>query len=239
MIERHQNIKFAGGALVFPGGRLAETDHDPAWESHVRGIDTIEPEQTAPRIAAIREAFEETGILLAFRKGDDTHINDEYAHSLSAWRDRVEADDKKFLELVIGEGLELACNELNLFARWAPPKGVTNRRFNTWFFAAKAPADQIPREDGNEATDAIWTSPQDALNARMSGERKMIFPTVRNVELLNVTDGVATTLAFASTRKIELVQPAIIVRGNQKFVTIPLGLSYPTTEEPIETAFRT
>ncbi len=239
MIERHENIGFAGGALVFPGGRIDEGDNDPGWAGRVSGYDAIAEDQRAPRIGAVREAFEETGILLAYGNGSEAYLDDEYVRSLGGWRKIVEDDDAKFLELIERENLTLACDQLHLFARWAPPEAARHRRFDTWFFAAKTPAGQVAREDGNEATEAFWTSPAAALQARDLGKRKMIFPTSRNVELLNVSDNADGAIAFAGERTIERVQPELIDRDGKKFVTIPDHLGYPITEEPLETAFRT
>ncbi len=239
MVERHANIAFAGGALVFPGGRIGQGDYDPAWARWVSGFDAIAEDQRAPRIAAIREAFEETGILLAMREGEAAYVDDAYAQSLTPQRKIVEDDDAKFLALVKSEKLVLACDALCLFARWAPPAAVRHRRFDTWFFVAKTPAEQQAREDGNEATEALWTTPAAAAEACDSGTRKMIFPTSRNLELLNVSDSAAAAIAFAGERTIELVQPEIIERDGEKFVTIPDHLGYPVTEEALETAFRT
>ncbi len=239
MIERHANIAFAGGALVFPGGRIAKGDYDTAWGDSASGFDAITDEQRAPRIAAIREAFEETGILLAMREGDGAYVDDAYVQSLTPQRKIVEDDDARFLDLIKAEQLVLACDQLHLFARWAPPAQVLHRRFDTWFFAAKTPAGQNAREDGNEATDAIWSTPSAAVAARDSGERKMIFPTSRNVELLGARENADAAIAFAGERTIELVQPEIIERDGKKYVTIPDNLGYPIIEEALETAFRT
>ncbi len=238
MVERHANINFAGGALVFPGGRIDKGDADPRWREHCLGFDDIPEDQVAPKMAAIREAFEETGILLARKKGDDAFVDDDFTQSVDAWRGAVEADDAKFLELIRQEDLILAGDALCLFARWSPPAAATHKRFDTWFFAARTPKGQRAREDGNEATEAVWLAPKAALDARDRQERKMIFPTVRNVELLNVSNSADEVFAFASTRTIDPVQPVVIERDGQHFVTIPEGLGYPVTEENLESAMR-
>ena len=238
MIERHADIKFAGGAMVFPGGKIDKHDTAPIWKSHCTGLDNFDPAEHAPRIAAIREAYEETGILLA-RDAAGAMIDADGARALDQWRSGVESDASKFLELIRNEKLFLACDALCLFARWQPPIEAKHQRYHTWFFAAKTPLGQNAREDGNEATEALWTTPQHVLNARARGDRKMIFPTVRNVELLNVSENVEDVFDFASRRRIESVEPRIIKRNGDVFVTIPNDLGYPVTEEPIETAFRT
>lgn len=238
MVERHEDIAFAGGALVFPGGRIDRGDHDPAWADHCEGFDKIPPAQRAARIAAIREAFEETGLLLARRAGEANYVSDEVAQSVGGWRGAVEKDGTKFLELARRENLRLACDALHLFAHWVPPRGVPKRRYDTLFFAARTPPGRMAREDGNEATEAIWIAPKDAVAARDRGARKMIFPTSRNVELLGVSRSVDDVFRFAAMRKIAPVMPKVVERDGARFITIPGGLGYPVTEERLETALR-
>lgn len=236
MVERHVDIAFAGGALVFPGGRIDGGDHDPGWDIYCDGIGTIAPEQKAPRIAAVREAFEETGVLLA--KRDGKVVDDSVIQGLAPMRSVIEQDDTKFLPMVKAEGLRLALDELHLFARWRPPKTVPHRRYDTWFFAARAPVRQTAQPDGGEATEVLWTHPADALSDCKAGKRKMIFPTSRNVELLGVSDKTASVFAMAQARKIRAVVPAVVEREDGVFLTIPDDLGYPITEEPIKQALR-
>lgn len=236
MVERHADIAFAGGALVFPGGRIDEGDRDPRWASHCEGFDAAPAEQRAPRIAAIREAFEETGLLLA--RDANGEIEPEKAALLAPWRKRVENDDALFLEMVERHQLRLALDDLHLFARWRPPKGVGHRRYDTWFFAAPAPSEQAAEPDGGEATEVVWSSPAKALEARDRGTRKMIFPTSRNVELLNESGSMNEVFQFASKREIRPVEPMMVERDGQHFLTIPDDLGYPVTEEPLASAMR-
>jgi len=239
MVERHANISFAGGALVFPGGRIDAGDRDPDWAGYCDSYHEVPEVELAPRIASIREAFEETGILLARHKANGKLIDGTVTHDLDPWRKQIEEDDRKFLELVRQEKLTLACDALHLFARWIAPKNARHRRFDTWFFAAKTPMGQEAREDGNEAMEAIWFAPDEAIKARDMGQRKMIFPTARNLELLNVSDSVESAIHYAGVRRIERVQPEIIERNDEHYVSIPDGLGYPVTEELLATAMRT
>ena len=237
MIERHVNMEFAGGAVVFPGGRIDDADLDAKWAHLCDGFEGRPKDQHAACVAAIREAFEETGILLARDKAGQ-FVDNNRTEALNHLRDDIVGDASVFLQMIERESLELACDALHLFARWRPPAGATHRRYDTWFFAAKTPPGQQAREDGNEATEAIWTTPQAVLDARDKGERKMIFPTARNVELLNLSNSAQSVFTHASERKIESVEPSIVERDGEMFVTIPDDLGYPVTEEPLTTAFR-
>jgi 8-oxo-dGTP pyrophosphatase MutT (NUDIX family) len=236
MVARHADIAFAGGAMVFPGGRIDAGDHATAWKDHCDSAPEIPEEQLAPRIAAIREAFEETGILLA-RRGDCI-VGQEEADALASWRKKVEENDALFLEMIKSEGLRLTLDALHFFARWRPPGDVRHRRYDTWFFAAKAPENQIAEADGGEAMEVVWAPPSAFLADRDAGRRKMIFPTSRNVELLNVSASSAEVFSFAAERKVGLVEPRIVERNGQKFLTIPDDMGYPVTEEILESAMR-
>ncbi|MEO1252433.1 MAG: NUDIX domain-containing protein [Pseudomonadota bacterium] len=235
MIERHPDTPFAGGALVFPGGRIDPGDRSDDWRDHCDGVEDIPADELAPRIAAIRESFEEAGILLARRDGKMLGAE---VHEFDHLRKAIEQDETIFLKLVRDESLRLALDVLRLFARWEPPAGVTHRRYHTWFFAARTPHGQEAREDGDEATETLWTSPEGALQAAAEGERKMIYPTVRNVELLSIADNADAVIDFAKRRKIETIVPYPEVRDGVQMLCIPDDLGYPVTAESIETAFR-
>jgi 8-oxo-dGTP pyrophosphatase MutT (NUDIX family) len=238
MIERHADTPFAGGAIVFPGGRIEASDASPAWRAHCDGEDEVPAGEFGPRVAAIREAFEESGVLLA--RKDGVMLSNEAAAGLDGERSAVETDDALFIELIKANGLTLALDALHLYARWEPPKrGHENmRRYHTWFFAAKTPPGQEAREDGNEATEAFWASPGAILKSCDAGARKAIFPTLRNLELLDVSDSAAGVFDFAATRKIETVMPEIVKRDGAHVLMIPDDMGYPVTEESLETAFR-
>ena len=233
MVERHADIGFAGGALVFPGGRIDPGDANPAWADHADGLDAV----TAPaQVAAIREAFEETGVLIA-RDAAGEILSGERASALHSWRKKVEADDTLFLELVRTEKLKLACDRLVLFAHWVAPPGL-HRRFDTLFFAARTPEGQQVSADGSEATEVLWTTPEDVIAAREAGTRKLIFPTIRNVELLGVSRSCKEAFESAKKRKIAPIQPEAEKRDGVLWLTIPDDCGYPVTEELLETATR-
>lgn len=237
MIARHENTPFAGGAMVFPGGRIDDADAADDLRDCCDGYDACPEDQIAPRVAAIREAFEETGILLA--KGPDgAFINGDACEALSSWRPRIEENAALFAVMVKETGMRLALDALCLFARWEPPVGATHRRYHTWFFAARAPAGQWAIGDGREATEALWITPKDAQADAAAGNRKLIFPTLRNVELLGVSDSVESVVAFAQKRRIDVVIPKVAQRDGKPVLTIPDDMGYPITFETLESAMR-
>lgn len=233
MIARHEKSAFAGGALVFPGGRVDPGDRALQWRDFATGLSEDE-RIAAGQIASIREAFEEAGILLA-RDASGALISAAHTQALNDWRARIEKNDFLFLDLIRSERLRLSCEELHLFAHWIAPPGL-HRRFDTLFFAARFPEGQQVIEDGNEATDALWIAPEKALEARRSGERKIIFPTACNLGLLARSNGVEETFELAAKRDIRPVTPVVVDRGGKPFLQISAGLGYPVTEEALDFA---
>ncbi|MCB2113713.1 MAG: NUDIX domain-containing protein [Parvularculaceae bacterium] len=233
MIERHENSAFAGGALVFPGGRVDPGDRLAEWAELADGL-SDDPVFAAAEVAAIREAFEEVGVLLA-RDEKGEPIGADRVQSLNSHRQLVEKDDSLFLELIRRENLRLACDALTLFAHWIAPPGL-HRRFDTHFFAASFPDGQRVLEDGNEATEAVWIEPAAALAARKAGRRKIIFPTACNLGLLTCSPNVGEAISWAREREIRPITPAAEKRGGKIILQIPDGLGYPVTEEPLDLA---
>lgn len=233
MIARHENSAFAGGALVFPGGRVDRGDHLSDWRDLADGL-SPDLQIAASQIAAIREAFEESGVLLATDRTGRL-VTGEHTLALNDWRDRIEDNDLLFINLIKSEQLRLACGELHLFSHWIAPPGL-HRRFDTLFFAARFPHGQMVIEDGSEATEALWISPAAALDARKTGARKIIFPTACNLSLLGASSNAADVFDFAARRIIRPVTPTVFSRDGKPFLRIPDDLGYPVTEEALDFA---
>ena len=180
MVKRHHQIDFASGALVFPGGKIEPGDSDPAWAGHCRGWEAHPEDERRLRIAALREAFEESGVLLARDHGG---VPWKAVEEAAASRERIARGEESFLELVKGLTVQLDLEAMAPFARWITPR-MMPKRFDTWFFIATAPDDQFAVCDGYETVDAEWIAPAEALAMADRGERKIIFPTRMNLKLL-------------------------------------------------------
>jgi 8-oxo-dGTP pyrophosphatase MutT (NUDIX family) len=229
MVERHANIGFAGGALVWPGGKIDPADYDGGWAQAVDALPD-DADEAAARVGAIREAFEECGLLLATRDGQPVG---SHANSLTPMRQRVDADASLFQPLVRGHGLKLSTSNLQPFARWIPPPAL-HKRFDTRFYLTRLPEGQSPVQDGTEAIDIIWIRPQDALDQLAAGTRKIIFPTARNLELLALSDTVDAAFVDLAARPQGIVQP--VIRDGALHIRDDLG--YPVTTETLDTALR-
>jgi len=229
MVERHHQIDFASGALVFPGGKTHAGDHDPAWEIRVIGWDASPPHKRALRIAAIREAFEETGILLA-RHPDGAPFRG--VAGPAATRDEIATGRRAFIDLVAELGLRLDLDALSVFARWITPP-LTAKRFDTWFYVAVAPADQLALCDGWETVDAVWISPAEALRLGEAGRRKVIFPTRMNLRLLDEATSAEDAIARARARTLVTVEPRIVDGPGGKLLVLPPDAGYGDVREPL------
>lgn len=230
MVKRHHQIDFASGALVFPGGKSHAGDHDPAWADHVLGWEAYDTEQRGLRIAAIREVFEEAGILLA-KRIDGAAIGGE-ACPMDV-RQAVDAGATPFREVVRDIGAQLDLDALTTFARWITP-AVVPKRFDTWFYVVKAPDDQLAACDGRETVDAEWIAPHEALRLAAVGERKVIFPTRMNLKLLAEASGAEDAVRRAAGRKLVTVQPQVEERPHGRVLVLPPDAGYGPVEERLE-----
>ncbi len=179
MVKRHHQIDFASGALVFPGGKTHDGDKDERWSEHAIGWNNLDAVQRTLRIGAIREAFEETGILLAQTAQGAPF---EGACDASA-RSAVETGEIAFIDVVRELGVRLDLDALATFARWITPI-IMPKRFDTWFYTISAPPRQVAACDGRETVDVEWISPREAIRLAAAVDRTIIFPTVINLKLL-------------------------------------------------------
>jgi 8-oxo-dGTP pyrophosphatase MutT (NUDIX family) len=231
MVKRHHQIDFASGALVFPGGKTHDGDHDPAWADRAIGWAEQSPDQRALRVAAVREVYEEAGILIARDGSGASFCGDERAHDA---RDAVAKDDRAFLDLVGELDVSIDLNALVVFARWITPP-LTPKRFDTWFYAARAASEQLAICDGWETVDAEWIAPAEALRLAEAGERKVIFPTRMNLQLLAESKSAAEALERAAARRLVTVEPKITKRPGGSVLVIPPDAGYGAVEEPVAT----
>lgn len=229
MVKRHHQIDFASGALVFPGGKTHAGDTDPAWAEHTVGWHAFDDVQRTLRIGAIREAFEEAGILLA-----EHHDGAHFAAACDpAVREAVDRGEVHFLDVVRELGVRLRLDALSVFARWITPT-MMPKRFDTWFYAVRAPADQVAACDGRETVDAEWIAPQEILRLAEAGERTVIFPTRMNVQLLAEAQSAEDCVVRAQSRTLVTVLPQVERRPEGAVLVLPPDAGYGVVAEPME-----
>lgn len=229
MVKRHHQIDFASGALVFPGGKTHAGDHDPAWADWTVGWDTVAPEERPLRIAAIREAYEEAAIIMARGADGGAFCGDERA---AAVREAVANDQHPFIELVRELDVKLDLAALTAFARWITPD-LMPKRFDTWFYTATATGEQLAACDGRETVDAEWIAPSEALRLAAVGERKVIFPTRMNLQLLAESSSAQDAADRAQARTLVTVEPRVEQRPTGGVLVIPPDAGYGAVEEPL------
>jgi 8-oxo-dGTP pyrophosphatase MutT (NUDIX family) len=234
MVKRHHKIDFMPGAMVFPGGKLDPGDSDPALRPLCAGVDGVSDENLAMRIGAIREAFEECGVLLARAKGDHAVVDAERLSELEArYRDALQDESVSLTEMVTNENLELACDLLVHFAHWITPERVP-RRYDTHFFLVVAPPDHVAAHDGTESVDSIWISPADAIEEEKAGRRTIIFPTMLNLMKLGRSKRSDDAVAAAQAGSVVPVLPTMAKRDGVAVVQIPADADYGVTEYPVD-----
>jgi 8-oxo-dGTP pyrophosphatase MutT (NUDIX family) len=204
MVKRHHQIDFAKGALVFPGGKAARSDFDAGLNAHMDGAAAWSADMRALAAAAIREAFEEAGILLARDGATGAFIDETRLMLLDCYRQPLEKGEISLLDVVTKENLRLACDHLVHFAHWITPAMVP-KRFDTYFFIAPAPHGQVGRHDGRESVDSLWISPAEAIADRKRWN--IIFPTKLNLMKLGQSKTIDEALAAARARPPVTVEP--------------------------------
>lgn len=222
MVERAQGMVFAGGAWVFPGGRIDDAD---SLLGRRHDID-----HAAARVAAVREALEETAVPVGLSPIPSIAVATELQAGL--------LNDTDFDRLLSLHGLQLELDRLTPFARWVP-KFHAKRRFDTLFFVARAPeGDWSPNTVERECTGAHWASAADVLERDRAGQVQLIFPTRRTLERLAQHRSFDEIAADAAAHPIEPISPWLDEVDGERFITIPEGIGYPVTRERLEGLWR-
>jgi 8-oxo-dGTP pyrophosphatase MutT (NUDIX family) len=228
MVVRHHQIDFASGALVFPGGKADPADFEAELAPLLDGA-ADNPDTRAIQVAAIREAFEECGVLLARERGSNHLISGERLAVLDTLRDALHRGDLSIREFLEQYGLRLACDQLVHFAHWVTP-AMMPKRFDTHFFLATAPADHLAVHDGHESVDSLWIRPADAIAEGAAGSKTIIFPTLRNIEKLGRHNNVRDALeAHRHTTPVRVL-PWTEKRDDGTYLCIPAEADYDVSE---------
>ena len=221
LLRRNRSAGFVPGAWVFPGGRVDAGDADARLFPSA-GVTGAPP---APWwAAAVRELFEETGVLLA----RDTQGEFPVTAGAPDWAERREAllDDRATLHDVLEPAsLRIALDRLVPCAHWITPVAEP-RRFDTHFFLAALPPGATAAPDPREMSDAIWLPPRDALDRFTAGRMPMVFPTVRTLESIADSHSVDAALDAFRGRTVRAVLPRLVRRdGGVALVVDPHALS--------------
>jgi 8-oxo-dGTP pyrophosphatase MutT (NUDIX family) len=238
MLRRHQQIAFMGGAYVFPGGRIDPHDaplpDDTGWLTGIERVrsrlhDLDASLAIAHGVAAIRELFEEAGVLLA-RTAEGMPLTFEAPSE----RDRYEQlrhdlhDGRVTLrELAIAERLTISIDDLVPFAHWVTP-AMEARRFDARFFIARVPEHQHPVHEARESTESQWIRPADALRRAERGEMWLPVPTWQTLRALEPLSTIEDLLRWADVQPIVRTEPLYHEEGGTKMFLVPGDPLFPT-----------
>jgi len=250
MVRRHLNSDFIGGAYVFPGGKVDEEDRGDAATATCVGRSDVEASTLlgidrgglAFWVAALRECFEEAGVLFCCGQGaapaaplvDAT--DPDVRKRLVAMRAGLLAAgrDADFLAACKAEGLCLAVDRVHYFSHWITPEGAP-KRYDTRFFVAALPPGQIPVHDDHETVDTVWVAPADALARAAAGELDLIFPTMKNLEAISRFATAADLLdAALAIEKVPTVLPRVVVDERGFRILLPGDEGYDDAITPPE-----
>ncbi|MFF0203182.1 NUDIX hydrolase [Streptomyces sp. NPDC005017] len=226
MLRRRASMAFAGGAYAYPGGGVdpRDDDHQIGWAGPTRawwaerlGVD----ERGAQAIvcAAVREMFEEAGVLLAGPAADEV-VGDTTGEDWEADRAALVARELSFAEFLDRRGLVLRSDLLGAWTRWITPE-FEERRYDTWFFVAALPAGQRTRDVSTEADRTVWIRPEEAAAGYDKGELLMMPPTIATLRQLLAYGTAAEALAAAPGRDLAPVLAQARLEGGEIVLTWP------------------
>ena len=232
MVVRHHEIDSFSGALVFPGGKVDPEDADA--RPFCRGAEGLDENALSHRVAAVREAFEECGVLLARNEGSDELIDAALLKGVEdRWRADLTAGNITIADVCRTEGLMLALDKMVNYAHWITPR-IVPKVFDTQFFVARAPVDHVALHDGSESTDSEWLRPEAAVAAANSGKRTVVFPTRMNLLKLSQYKNVDEAMATSRATAVVTVQPESEKHPRGRVLRIPAAAGYPGSRFLVE-----
>lgn len=228
LLERSGAMAFAGGATVFPGG--AVDDEDRVLAAATPGADALDPDDAAARVAAVREALEESGLVVGV-KGTVTA-----EHAIAARQRLLAGEDLGNILADLGWTIDF--DSLVPFARWWPMHREI-RVFDTRFYLADVGTGALDLVvDATENRHLFWATAQEALDLADAGRIKVIFPTRRNLERLALWPDFASARAHALATPIQIISPWMEERDGVRWLAIPADAGYPIDGEPLDGAAR-
>lgn len=245
MLRRNLRSEFVGGAYVFPGGAVDPADREAHLEPECEGRTDAEAGTAlgidrgglAFWVAAIRECFEEAGVLLARHR--DTHeivdfSDPDVAARFAAHRRAVDSGERRLVEIARQEDLLLDVASTYYFSHWITPVGAP-RRYDTRFFVAAAPPNQTPLPDNRETVASLWVRPAEALAQAERGELEMIFPTIKSLEAVARFGSSGELLRAArAIQQVETILPRITADAHGMRILLPGDPGYDQVVDPPE-----
>ena len=243
LMRRHARQSFMGKAFVYPGGQLDDSDCDPGLADRANGLTAEQAKQflNEPDLsdemalglffAAVRETFEESGVLLAqWASGEKIDFTDNQTRQRFArYRDRIHDQEMTLRDLAGKENLAFRLNDLRPYARWVTPE-AEKKRFDTRFFLATLPAGQKPLHDSREMTETLWVKPEKALLKQNKGDMLLMPPTMKTLEEMANQSSLSDMFALASPTSIQPIMPQVAIEGDSIVIKLPHDPDYTIAE---------
>ena len=236
LIKRHGLSDVLGGAYVFPGGKVDSSDAELDIAAHLdQSAEQLHAGLNEPDldgltaagiyVAALREAFEETGVL--FAQGADS--------AFAAQATALLREGRAFDEVTAMMALRLNASQLAPWSRWITPlvPSVSSKRFDTRFFVAAVPPGQQATHDNHEATESVWLSPRDALEQYWARGIELAPPQIMSLAHLSHHESVASVLAQARARRPPLIQPEPFDQDGMRVVCYPGDERHPVSQRAL------
>lgn len=222
MVRRHIRSEFVPDVFVFPGGSVQPGDVEAESASDLCGPNVSGPTAlgTGFRAAALRECFEEAGVLLALRDGKPLAIPPEDVERFRGYRDGLNAKRETLATVARSASLTLATDELVHWAHWITPEAFP-KRFDTHFFLIAMPEGQEAAHDRLETTAGTWTTPEDALAGFARGQFPIVFATIHQLQALTGLASVEVALARFREARVTTIMPRVVRRDGQDVIVLP------------------
>lgn len=224
MVRRHIRSDFVPDVYVFPGGSVKPADQEaetlpnlciaPASERTETGLGS------GLRVAAIRELFEEAGVLIAERDGGMLTLSAAESERFTEYRKKLQQNEMTLAEIARQEGLALATQRLTLFAHWITPEPMP-KRFDTFFFIAEAPLEQQATHDQLETSAGTWIAPGEALARHKQGDFPLVFATIHQLRDLAQFTSIADAEKQLRHKEIPTIMPRATMRSGELEIFLP------------------
>ena len=235
LLKRHEASAFMGGSFVYPGGSVEPGDKDKSILPYCRSLpfNTSAPEKVDEdellgyRVCALRELFEEAGILLARRISGELCTADPVPDGdrLAAYRGQIDQDEISMTELAKRENLVYDFDQLVYVDRWITPE-ARHIRFDTRFYLAFCPEGQHASSDQKETVQGLWMSPREAIDANLRGSIALSPPAVETLEMLAPFETRSSLLGFLEDREPRTVLPILTKATDGPVILFPWDEEY-------------
>jgi 8-oxo-dGTP pyrophosphatase MutT (NUDIX family) len=243
LMRRHKKQSFMGGAYVFPGGALDEADCDPVLSTYIEDLcaedavsclnepDTEKEKAIGLFLAAVRETFEEAGVLLADFTKDTGGENGgtHYENDISVYRKKVHDGELTLTDIARKVSVRYTLRLLMPYARWITPE-VEKKRFDTRFFIARMPEHQRSEHDSVELVESLWVTPEEALKKHTDDEIMLMPPTLKTIEELNGFSSIDEVFKAVAEKTILPILPQFYTTEEGFAIKLPHDPEYSIDE---------